>query len=134
MAAAIGEMSAGMILNITADSTERRPTAGARSPEPDTKQVADEPFPGNKRYVSQFSSFFFQFSVCSSLDNDGEFVHSRDALSSVTTARRRRAKCWSAVDTLVAWPTLPLRMRRTLATAWMLRDRRDGMYNVFAKE
>lgn len=48
VAAAIGEMSAGMILNITADSTERRPTAGARSPEPDTKQVADEPFPGNK--------------------------------------------------------------------------------------
>ena len=41
-------MSAGMILNITADSTERRPTTGARSPEPDTKQVVDEPYPSNK--------------------------------------------------------------------------------------
>ena len=48
VASAIGEMSAGMILGITADSTERRPTTRARSPEPDTKQVVDEPFPGNK--------------------------------------------------------------------------------------
>ena len=48
VASAIGEMSAGMILNITADSTERRTTARARSPEPDTKQVVDEPFPGNR--------------------------------------------------------------------------------------
>ena len=47
VASAIAEMSGGMILNITADSTERRPTTRARSPEPDTKQVADEPFPGD---------------------------------------------------------------------------------------
>merc|ERR1719229_1005203 len=48
VASAIAEMSGGMILNITADSTERRPTTRARSPEPDTKQVTDEPFPGGE--------------------------------------------------------------------------------------
>jgi hypothetical protein len=48
VANALNDMS-GMLLNITADSTEKRgASAAAASPEPDTKHVLDEPFPSSE--------------------------------------------------------------------------------------